>query len=535
MKNKIRENWITIFFLVAMVVVASLPAFRTGVYVGHDLKFHLGRIQAIAEELAQGHFPVRYETNAWYGHGYVSSTFYGNIFLYLPAVLYLAGIPIWRCYNIYVVIVNIATVFISYYCFSRLFKSNNWGLLATGIYALAGYRLSNLYVRSAVGEFTAMAFLPLVVYGVYRIYECGDDDHEGRFKGVIPVVVGASGLIQSHMLTTEMIAMFVFVFAIINIKTTIKVLQKLILSVVLILGVNAFFLVPFLDSYTSMELYINTEISQLSIQGDGLYLKQLFGLLTTGRGESMMWSAENEGYLNVGVVILLCLIMSVIGIVISIKQKDNRNLKYIAILLVFGVLAMCLSTVYFPWDAFAGNSAIDKILTSIQYPWRYVLLETLCFTIAGVYGMKTISEKWFIPVFVVFAGLSVVCAGIFYYTLSYSSLTYTESTAEVDWADKLYLPAATDRGLLENTEITVDGDIVTLPTLAYDTIHVYDADDNELEWTIGDNNCIQVIYEGNFDDLHIAYIEPIWWRISELISACAIIALVIIGVKKIKE
>ena len=73
--------------LFIVVVLASLPAFRSGTYLGHDLPFHLGRIQAIAEGLAQGQFPVRYEESAWYGYGYICTQLYGNIFLYIPALI----------------------------------------------------------------------------------------------------------------------------------------------------------------------------------------------------------------------------------------------------------------------------------------------------------------------------------------------------------------------------------------------------------------------------------------------------------------
>ena len=113
---------------------------------------------------------VRYESNAWYGHGYVSPLFYGDIFLYIPALLFLAGVPIFRVVNIYVLLVNLTTVLLCYYSFKGLFKDKYWGMFATICYALAGYRLTNIYVRSALGEYTAMAFLPLCIYGLYRIY-----------------------------------------------------------------------------------------------------------------------------------------------------------------------------------------------------------------------------------------------------------------------------------------------------------------------------------------------------------------------------
>ena len=77
---RIRKILIAVM-LFLMIVLFSLPTFRSGVYEGHDIIFHLGRLQEITAELKSGQFPVRYEHNAWFGYGYISSTMYPNIFL----------------------------------------------------------------------------------------------------------------------------------------------------------------------------------------------------------------------------------------------------------------------------------------------------------------------------------------------------------------------------------------------------------------------------------------------------------------------
>ena len=205
----IERKWFVFTILTMIVIVASVPAFRNAVYDGHDLSFHLGRIQTIAEGLQEGQFPVRYDTNAWNGYGYISSIMYGNIFLYIPAVLYILGMPVFRAFNIYVVLVYVVTVGISYYSFKRLFNDSYWGIIATLLYTLVGYRIMNVYLRTAVGEFSAMAFLPLYVYGLYLIYQ------KGR---CIPFIIATTGLIQTHILTTEMVAVFTLLFVVINIK-----------------------------------------------------------------------------------------------------------------------------------------------------------------------------------------------------------------------------------------------------------------------------------------------------------------------------
>ncbi len=571
--------------LAAIIIVASLPAFRGGIYTGHDLKFHLGRIQAIAEELRGGQFPVRYESGAWYGHGYVSTSFYGNIFLYIPALLFMAGVPVWKAYNIYVILVNLATVLVGYYSFKGIFKSSVWSIIATTIYTLSGYRLSNLYVRTALGEYTAMIFVPLIVYGVYRIYSGTEDlqnnsssSKDGlkrsplsaRLSLCMPLIIGVTGIIESHILTTELVAGFIFLFALLNFKRTIAVIRELILSLVSILGINAFFVVPFVDSYSSLKLYINRAMTQTSIRGAGLYLSQIFGPITIGRGSNAEdWSTTNEGFLNIGLLPVLCFIVIVFTLIyVYVKKSDwfpteTAKLKYKWAMTAFGfaILAGWMSSVYFPWHIFAGEGAVDKLMSSVQYPWRYSMFQTLFVIIAGVHclklletrnsdrtsgkiiefqNIKRISRFAFITLGIT-AVIAIGTTGVFDYTLSYGNITVSDAEAPEDWADFLYLPVGTELGLLSNTEPIIEADAsgdtftFTLPVLAYNYIHVYDEVGKELDWEIGDNNCIRVESQTKDAQFSTQFIEPNSWRVSEAISVGSIILICVIYFKRTKK
>ena len=69
------------------------------------------------------------------------------------------------------------TVFLAYYCFSNM-SSRKTGLICTAIYSLNIYRLVCLYTRAAIGEYTAMIFIPLVIYGMWKIYTLPEDSKE---------------------------------------------------------------------------------------------------------------------------------------------------------------------------------------------------------------------------------------------------------------------------------------------------------------------------------------------------------------------
>lgn len=529
--SKLREiidNRIVIaVFLIALIVLSSVPAFRSAVYDGHDLKFHFGRIQAIAEDLQAGQFPVRYEANAWYGHGYVNSLFYGNVFLYIPALLYMAGFPVFRVYNIYLILVNVATVLVGYYSFKGLFKDNVLALLSTGIYTLYGYRLTNLYVRTALGEYTAMIFIPLCIYGMYRIYSTA----KSAFKDCLPLIIAATGLIESHVLTTEFVAMFCVLFAVVNYKDTVRVIKQLALSLALILGINAFFIVPFVMSYTGMQLNINSTLFTESIRGEGLYISQLFHPFTLGYGYNTTWSTEHEECYRVGLLILFCFVAMIVYVVVAIAKKQKIN-KYFIQLTVFGLIAGWMSTVYFPWDAMLKLGSLGRIMSSVQYPWRFLSIMAVCFIIAGVYGLSQITKADHIRLatLAIVVAVAVMTTGVFDYTLSFGK-NVTNQTAITEWADKLYLPAGTDTDLLNDTAIYMENDAKVLPVLAYDNVRVFDKNGTEVVTGVSKNNCLTVNQGVDTANLTVKYVEPFIWRLAELISLAFIIGIAIYSMK----
>lgn len=523
--SKLREiidNRIVIaVFLIALIVLSSVPAFRSAVYDGHDLKFHFGRIQAIAEGLQAGQFPVRYEANAWYGHGYVSSLFYGNVFLYIPAFLYMAGLPVFRAYNIYLILVNIATVLVGYYSFKGLFKDNVLALLSTGIYTLYGYRLTNLYVRTALGEYTAMIFIPLCIYGLYRIYTTA----KPTFKDCLPLIIAATGLIESHVLTTEYVAMFCLLFAVVNYKDTVRVSKQLGLSVILILMLNAFFIIPFVESYVKLKLRINSVKLEDSIRGDGLYISQLLHPLTLGRGYNTTWSMDHEECYRAGILILLCAIATIMYLVICILRKNIIN-KYIFELAIFGIIAGWMTTVYYPWDLMLKLGFFGRLLSSVQYPCRLMSVMAVSFLIVGVFCLSQLvkSNDIRVVILTVVAVVAVFTTGIFDYTLSFGKNMTNEKAVE-EWADKLYLPIETDFEKLKTTAVVEENGKQVLPVLAYDNVKVFDTDGNEIETGISDNYCLTVDSNVDVSTLSIRYVEPFTWRLSEMVSISVFIGL----------
>ena len=136
------------------------------------------------------------------------SKFYGDLLLYLPAVLRIIGFPVTAVYKFYVFLIHLVTSITAYICFQKMFQKKEIALLASLAYVNAGYRIVNVYVRMAVGEYSAMLFLPIAALAVYRIYTDSGASRKRCRSNALLLAAGMTGLIGTHVLTTEMTCFF---------------------------------------------------------------------------------------------------------------------------------------------------------------------------------------------------------------------------------------------------------------------------------------------------------------------------------------
>lgn len=200
--------------LAGITLLACLPLFSNFLYFGHDLEFHMQRIAAMAAELSYGQFPVRLTTTTLNGYGYASPLCYCELFLLLPALLYNLWLPLRTCYQVYLFTVTLATCLIAYFSFAKITPSRRLGLLGALLYTLSAYRLTCVYTRAAVGEFTAMTFFPLVLLGLYGIYT----SDRPRFGDWLPMALGMAAMVQSHLLSCELTALLLILFCLLRLR-----------------------------------------------------------------------------------------------------------------------------------------------------------------------------------------------------------------------------------------------------------------------------------------------------------------------------
>ena len=263
------------------------------------------------------------------------------------------------------------------------------------LYTTSIYRLLDIYVRSSVGEYSAMTFLPMIAYGLWKIYneECGAENF-GR-NWIIPVL-GFTGVINTHILTCEMTAIFTILLCLIFIKKTFQkdrfiVLVKIVVYTTVL---NLAFFVPFFH-YMSLGKFVITSNAPKYIQQYGAYLGQLFA-------PTMTYSGLTEGYQEgiaseLPITTGLGLVMGAVALLYSFAMgyvKDRKEKAAGIVFIVFSALSIWFSTYLFPWDFIQNiDKMLMKVVSTMQFPWRFLSIASITLALCAVWALKHIDIK----------------------------------------------------------------------------------------------------------------------------------------------
>ena len=367
-----------ILTVLALGAAASIPLAFSGLASNSvDLEYHLLRIEGLAQTMADGQLPQRIAGIWMDGYGYPDAVYYCDILLFFPALLRNLGFDITASYKAYCVLLNFLTAGIAFFAFGKMFSSRKIGCILAAAYTWSPFR-SALFCISMLGGFTAMTFLPLIAYAVWRIYTSSPEKRI-HFRDAVLLAVGMSGVAASHTVTLIMTAFLLAVFCVLSIKRTLRkdVILTLLCAAGLTVVLCGFYLVPFLDYYMNVNTLIqkigNTPGSRM-IQGEGVAVGQLFSFFAS-------MSSTSFSLNNIGTPGLL-----LAALPIGIYINTNRKNKQLRCLLILTALSIWMSTDIFPWNFLEAHTWLFGKLAQIQFPYRFNALSTvlLCVTLGFI-------------------------------------------------------------------------------------------------------------------------------------------------------
>lgn len=560
--DKIKNDKNTLLALLGIIILTSLPLFTDGIFAGDDIGFHMMRIIGISKEIRMGNIPVRV-SSAWMdGYGYPVSIYYGDLLLYIPAVMSLVGFSITAVYKFYIFMINVGTAFITYSCMNTICKIKRAALLACLAYCTASYRMVNIYVRAAVGEYSAMMFMPIVAAAVYKIYTGNVSNVKEYRKNALLLAIGMSGLIGTHILSTEMVVVMMVLVCVSLFKLTFRkeTVRVYLLAILETCALSAYFIVPFLDYTINVPSKVGVIVARggADIQRWGITISEYFSFFRHIRHGYNDITSQRM-LLTPGIILTVTLIAAII---LWVNNRGNAIMK---LLVVYACLTIIISLNIFPWDYLASHFWIGNLLAQIQFPWRYIsILMVILTIILGCLLMHISADKaklTQVGKVIVIAGVIMTC----YFTSEYMDEdTFISPYCNAELSSYSiglgeYLRGGTDgsftsRGIFSTLSADVlsermqEVSIVSrrgssmlircvasdeegwiwLPVFNYKGYHV--TDDNGNEYQIQDNvyKQIEVSVPTGFDGyFHVEYREPWYWRLAEAISLLSVLGLCI--------
>ena len=538
--NKIIKNKKnTLIFILVLTLLSSIPVFTfPGIRSGHDAYFHLSRICALADniknhQIFNGIYPGYHND-----YGYANGLFYPDIFLYIPALLTTLGMSVMLSYRIFLIIINFLSISSIYISIKGISKNTYASILGSVIYAFTSYRLVDMYQRSAIGETLGFIFIPLIIYGIYEII------FEDKKKFYI-LTIGMTGLILSHVVSTYIIGIFLFVFCLINIKQLLKEKRYLylIIAAIITLLLTSYFILPMLEQMMSQTFYY----SQISSIDDFQLHKRTVPLYLMFLEVPSIRTVILDKYWvpsGIGVIYLYFMYK-------KFKNKQIKN-KFINELYMISIISLILITLTPFWKL----EIVKKFLFPLQFPWRIYIVPVLLLTISGSMLMSKLGEskKLLRNTFIL---SSVSLAAMFFFSMLPNRIT---KMSEYSAAFSEYLPVDVDknypytRGIIitSNNEVetnfekkgtTMDIDFkqkskdtyLELPLIYYKG---YNASINEkqLEVYKTENGLLGVkIKDIKSGTIKVSYKGTTLARITKIISLTSFIIFTIYIIKKVKH
>ena len=209
MKNiKIEKYWLTILLVLFFPAIWAL--FVPGFFGASD-DIHIAWLFEMDRSLKSGQMPPRYVPDLSYGFGYPLFNFVFPLPFYVGEAFHLLGLSLVDSIKAVFLLATVLSGVFMYLLMKNLVKTTFLAILGSVLYVYAPYRATDLYIRGAIGEIVAFAFLPLIALSVLRVTEEKFDKKWLGFGGL-----AVAGLALSHNITTYMFLPFIFIFGVIR-------------------------------------------------------------------------------------------------------------------------------------------------------------------------------------------------------------------------------------------------------------------------------------------------------------------------------
>lgn len=382
-KNILKKIDKNIYIILICVTIMLLQLFSHGAILGHDSLTHMFRVVGMSNDILKGDIFAKIHYNSINGFGYGSGIFYPQLNLLFSTIMYVFTKNVSISLKMYIYVNTLASGIVMYMYLKDKIKSDTSALIGGLLYILAPYCYIQSMFRGAFGEITAFLSLPLIFWGLEKIFKKDKN-------GSLFVIIGAIYVLQSHLISTIYVGIFSLIYLIINYKkiNNIYVIKELIKSFFIIILTSLYFIIPLIEHYNIGGYNILESKSNPS--SSIVYLSQLIYSNGENHGQKIGYDIDGElpytiSFLIIG--LLICLPFN------YKKIKENNENKDALIFLILGCITIFMMCCPIVWGHIS-------ILDIIQFPWRLLSYCLFFLSVACAYIFKSfyVQKKQFTPI-----------------------------------------------------------------------------------------------------------------------------------------
>ena len=365
------KNFTQILFIVLIGLIPLGGLFQHGLPWTHDGQDHVARIANFYQSLSDGVLVPRWGGNLNWGFGHPVMMFLYPLPSYLASAFHFLGFSLIDSLKLVFGFTFILSG-IGMYLWVGRFLGTYSGIMAALLYIFAPYRFVNLYVRGAIGEHVAFAFIPFVLFFITKLF-LDKKSKYGLFANFLGIGISTAALILSHNALSILFLFFAAFYTLILFLSK----KELVKSIFVFFGVVYGFL---LSAFFWVPAYIEGKYTLRDIVTGGAEYADRF-VVSPLRFIAPTWSYGITGQLSVQVgVVHIALIILGFFILLRLKKDAHIERRIYILTFVFFIISlfMMLRESNFIWSTIG-------IIQKFQFPWRFLSLTVLTSAVLGSY------------------------------------------------------------------------------------------------------------------------------------------------------
>lgn len=363
-------------YLVLLLLILAVPTFssliRPGFFPMHD-DMQAMRLLQLDKCVKDLQIPCRWVPDMGYGYGYPQFNFYAPTPYYIMEVFHLLGLGFLDSVKAGFIASTLLAL-VGMYLLGRFLWGKTGGVVSSFLYIYAPYRAVDFYVRGAVGELWALAFLPFIfLYSAKSL--------EGEKKYIVLFALSFAALLTSHNISAfifipVLLLWLIFLiwhkgdFAPLPIK---KIIINFFTGFFWGFAISAFFVIPagFEKNLVHIETLLGGYFNYINHFAG---LSQLLFENQWGYGTSEV-GPYDDILLSVGIIQWI-LPLVVLVLLLILKKK-----KSFFLVLFFTLLGWLTLFMAHPRSGVIWNKI--SFLAILQFPWRFLIIATFLFSLAS--------------------------------------------------------------------------------------------------------------------------------------------------------